>query len=400
MPNPYAAVLRTPGARAFVAAGFVGRLPLSMLALGTALLLTGSGRSYAFAGAASATLSLSLALVGPQLGRLTDRFGQRRVLLPALAVHALALVALVLCGRLGASPVAIFAAAAVTGAAFPMLGAFVRARWTALIGGTPALPTAFALESVLDEIVFVLGPVVVTVLATAVTPSAGLLLALGCSLGGGLALAAQRATEPSVLDGTRGAALRVPGMRLLVLVFAGVGAIFGTVDVAMVAFAQQHGAKGAAGPLLGIYGATSALAGALYGARHWRAPLARRLRVSLLLLALSALPMALVDGLWPMAAVTALAGLAVAPTLIAGFALVETLVPRAALTEGLTWLETTIAGGVAVGYAVSGHVIDATSGRTAFLVAVVAGCLASGALALGHRRLAAPHGGAPPRMRT
>jgi MFS family permease len=390
MRNPYAAILRTPGARAFVATGFVGRLPLSMLALGTALLLTGSGATYAFAGIASATLSLAIALVGPQLGRLTDRFGQRRVLLPALAVHALGLVALVLCADERAPHGTILAAAALTGAAFPLLGAFVRARWTTLLGGSDALQTAFALESVLDEIVFVLGPVLVTVLATAVTPAAGLLAALACSLGGGLAFAAQRATEPPVLAAAHGGAgaLRVPGMRVLVLAFAGVGAVFGAVDVAMVAFAQEHGAKSAAGPLLGLYGATSALAGFAYGARRWRASLPVRLQRALLLFGIAALPMALVDGLWPMAGVTALAGLTVAPTLIAGFALVEALVPRAALTEGLTWLETTIAGGVAIGYALAGRVIDAASGRTAFLVAVGAGVLASVALALGRRRLA------------
>jgi MFS family permease len=181
-------------------------------------------------------------------------------------------------------------------------------------------------------------------------------------------------------------------MRVLVVVFAGVGAVFGTIDVAMVAFAQEHGARGAAGPLLGVYGATSALAGFVYGTRHWRSPLPRRLELALLLFAVAALPMALVDGLWPMAAVTALAGLTVAPTLIAGFALVEALVPRETLTEGFTWLETTIAAGVAIGYAVAGHVIDAASGRSAFLVAVAAGVLATVALVLGRRRLASADG--------
>ncbi len=389
MRNPYASILRTPGARAFVASGFVGRMPISMLALGTALLLTGSGETYAFAGAVSATLAIAIAIVGPQLGRLTDRVGQRRVLLPALAVHTLGLLVLVACARQHAPHAAIFGAAALTGAAFPLLGAFVRARWITLLGSSDALQTAFALESVLDEVVFVLGPVLVTVLATTVAPAAGMLATLACSLGGGLAFAAQRSTEPPVLAGARDAvgALRVPGMRVLVLVFAGVGAVFGTVDVAMVAFAQEHGSKGAAGTLLGVYGATSALAGFVYGTRRWRSPLPRRLQFSLLLFALGALPMALVDGLWPMAAVTALAGLTVAPALIAGFALVEVLVPRVALTEGLTWLETTIAGGVAIGYAAAGRVIDTTSGRTAFLVAVAAGVLASVALALGRRRL-------------
>ena len=79
----------------------------------------------------------------------------------------------------------------------PSLGSMVRARWSALLDGTPALDSAFALESVVDEMIFVVGPALVTVLATALPP-AGVLLCMVLSVAGTLLFAAQRQTEPPI----------------------------------------------------------------------------------------------------------------------------------------------------------------------------------------------------------
>jgi MFS family permease len=378
MANPYVEILRTPGARAFVVAGFVGRLPLSMLGLGTVLLVTATTGSYALAGFVSGTLALAGALVGPQIGRLVDRFGQRRVLLPALVVHAAGLTALILCAQLDAPRGLLFASAFVAGAAYPSLGALVRTRWNVLLGGTPALQTAFALESVLDELVFTIGPVLVTLLATALPAPTGLIAALAFALGGGIAFAAQRSTEPAVRGGDGGAsALRTRGMRVLIPIFVATGIVFGALDVAVVAFSQEHGAKAAAGLVLALFAVGSGAAGIAYGAHEWRAPLPRRLQISTLLLALATIPLALAQQMWTVALAAALAGSMVAPTLICGFALVQALVPRGALTEGLTWLSTSIAGGVALGLALAGQVVESASGHVAFRVMVGAALLAA-----------------------
>lgn len=390
MLSPYADILRTPGARAFVLAGFVGRLPMAMLGLGTVLLVRASTGSYGIAGGVSAIIAIANALGAPQIGRLVDRFGQRRVLLPAMAVHIAGVAGLLLAAGLDAPTFVLFLAASVAGAAFPSFGSLVRARWTNLLGGTDRLQTAYALESVLDEVVFTFGPVLVTLLATAIAPAVGLATAMGFLLLGGLSFASLRATEPPVAAGHgRGAsAIRTPGLVVLAIVLLGLGGVFGTIEVSMVAFAEEHGRAVLSGPLLALHAISSGVAGIAYGARAWKMPLHRRLQVALALLFVGTVPLALADTIPLMVVAITVSGLTISPTLITSFALVEALVPRAALTEGFAWLSTSLGAGVAVGLAVAGHVVDATSGHHAFVVAIASSLLGAIAVFAGRRWLA------------
>jgi hypothetical protein len=163
-------------------------------------------------------------------------------------------------------------------------------------GGSPALEAAFALESTLDELIFVLGPVLVTALALGVAPGAGLLGALFLTIVGSLALALQRRTEPApagVRDQSERSAISSPRLRVLVATFVAAGAIFGTLDVAMVAFASQVGSPAAAGPLLALVAGSSLLTGLAYGTRSWRWPLEKRFVTSVVVLWVGTLPLAL-----------------------------------------------------------------------------------------------------------
>src|SRR5918994_1181431 len=235
MLKTYRSLLSIPHARAFVLAGFVARLSISMRALGAVLMISQLTGSYGLAGAVAAAALLGEAVAAPRLGRLVDRYGQRRVLLMALAVHSAGTLALVSSAQLSAPGWMLFAAAALSGAAALPVGPLVRARWSALVGGSPALEAAFALESILDELVFVLGPILVTALALGVAPGAGLLGALLLTVTGSLALALQHRTEPAptgVRDQSETPAIRMPGLRILVATFVATGAIFGTLDVA------------------------------------------------------------------------------------------------------------------------------------------------------------------------
>ncbi|MBB4663607.1 MFS transporter [Conexibacter arvalis] len=388
---PYADILRTPGARAFVLAGFVGRLPMAMIGLGTVLLVRAATGSYGVAGGVSATIAIANAIGAPQIGRLVDRFGQRRVLLPAMAIHVAGVAGLLLAATLDAPTVAFFLAAFVAGGAFPSFGSLVRARWTNLLGGTERLQTAYALESVLDELVFTLGPVLVTLLATSIAPEVGLATGLGFLLLGGLSFASLRATEPPVVRdrGRGGSAIRTPGLVVLALVLVGLGGVFGTIEVSMVAFADEHGRPALSGPLLALHAISSGLAGIAYGARAWKLPLHRRLQVALALLFVGTIPLALADTIPLMVGAIVVSGLTISPTLITSFALVEALVPRTALTEGFAWLSTSLGAGVAIGLAVAGHVVDATSGHRAFTVAIASSLLGALAVFAGRRWLAA-----------
>lgn len=395
---PYRDVLGVPGATRWTLAGLVARLPISMQGLGVVLLIEATTGSYGLAGGVSATFALAQALCGPLLGRLVDRHGQARLLLPALALHTVGLAGLVTLALADAPTWTLFAPAALYGACYPQPGSLVRARWAYALGGGPRLATAFSLESVLDEVIFVVGPVLVTLLATSVAPAAGVLAAVAFTVSGSLALAAQRRTEPpphpSEAGGRRPSALRGAGVRVLVAVGVAAGGIFGSVEVATVAFTEERGHPAAAGIVLALLAGGSLLAGLWYGTVSWRVPLARRFVLGVLLLALSCVPLPLAPGVPVLAALVFVAGFAISPTLIAAFSLLEELVPAESRTEGLTWFGTGLGLGLALAASLAGQVVDAYSGRVALTVTVGSGLLAAVLALAGARTLRA---GAPAR---
>ncbi len=248
MPSPYRALFAAPGTKAFSAAGFLGRMPLSMMGIGVVTMISQLTGRYGLAGALSATIALSAAVIGPQISRLVDQHGQRRVLRPATLVTLAAAAGLLLAAHFRWADWVLFVCAAGIGSV-PSLGAMIRARWAALYRGTPQLHTAYSFESVVDEVCFIFGPIISIGLSTAWFPEAGPLLA-ACFLAAGVFwLTAQRSTEPEPHPRERqggGTALRSAGLQVLVATFAATGAIFGSVDVVTVAFADERGHKGAA----------------------------------------------------------------------------------------------------------------------------------------------------------
>jgi MFS family permease len=176
--NPYPALLRVPGGPAFSAAAFVARLPISMLGIAIVLLVSSSTHHYGLAGGVSATFAISGAIAQPRLSRLVDRFGQARAVPPQVAVATAGIVTLVWLASAHAPAWTLFPAAVVGGAAYPNLGSLVRARWSKALSGQPELRTAYSLESILDEVIFVLGPPFVTLLAAKVGAAQALLVAV------------------------------------------------------------------------------------------------------------------------------------------------------------------------------------------------------------------------------
>ena len=404
--RPYAAVLRTPGALAFTAAGLVARLPMSMYGLAIVLAVSESGGTYTRAGLAAGVATMAHAVGSPLQARVADRHGQARLLVPLLTAFGLALgslTAIVGEAAVGDAPFALLlATSAATGLTFPQIGALVRARW-ARLHSAPRLSTAFAWESVLDEVVYLVGPLLAVLLSTGVHPLGGLVAVLVFTLGGGFAFAAQRATEPAVRAHPSASArerLPVGALGWMVAAFALMGTIFGIIELSTVALAGHLGATAASGPALAILAAGSLLAGLGAGAFPWKASPQRRFTAGQALLGLAVLPLALVGNVPLLFAASFVAGFAIAPTLIAGFSMVESEVPQSRLTEGLAWASMAITVGAALGAAVSGPVIDRIGPSQSFLVASACGGVAAVAGALGgvagarraRREQAAPDG--------
>jgi len=423
--RPYADIFQIPGAWRFSAAGVIGRMPMSMFGLGTVLLISATTGKYGVAGAVSAAGSLGYALASPRIARLVDSRGQRRVLLPLLAVFATATATLIVAVQLHLPTLVFFAPGLIAGATMPSLGTMVRARWSALLAGSPRLHTAFSFESVADELCFVVGPAAVTLLATGVFPAAGIGTAALLCLVGTLWFAAERGTEPLLARGDalargddppeppdhggvvhppvpprprlrRGFALRhrnsaaAPGLVVLVPVYLLLGAMFVSVDLSTVSFAQHFGHKPLAGFILGTYALGSATGGLWYGSRQWRAPVESRFAVTLTLTVLGVATFWAQPNLVTLTCGIYLCGLTIAPTLIAGFSLLEAQARPGRRTEAMAWLSSGIGVGLAAGAAAVGFLIDGHGPRAGYVFAAACGVASAVTCLLGLGRLRSP----------
>lgn len=384
--TPYHRILTTPGAALFCLTGLVARLPISMVGLGIVLLVEGVTGSYGVAASVSAAYMVANAVLAILQGRLVDALGQARVLTAASVLFGVATVLLTWSVEsewpIGAS----CAFAAVAGGTLPQIGSCVRARWAYVLDQPAEVQTAFALEAVADEAVFIVGPIVVTVLATSVHPVAGLLAAVVAGVAGSLAFAAQRATEPPAHQRDRTEVRAAMPWRTIVplaIVCGALGVLFGGAEVTTVAFAEERGQPGAAGPLLAVWALGSLLAGVATGAITWRRGPAYRARWGAVAMAAAMVPPCLVDSVALLGVALFVGGFSISPTLVAGLSLVEQAVPSSRLTEGMAIVQTGLVLGVAPGAVASGFVVDHHGASAAFLVSLAAGVVAAfAALAL------------------
>jgi MFS family permease len=391
--RPYAEIFEIPGAWRFSVAGVIGRMPMSMFGLGTILLISAITGKYGVAGTVSAVGSLGYAFSSPRLARLVDSHGQRRVLLPLLTVFVLSTAALITTVELRLPTWAFFIPGAMAGATMPSLGAMVRARWSVLLAGSPRLHAAFSFESVADELCFILGPAAVTLLATEVAPASGVGVAAVLCVVGTVWFAAQRGTEPVVAPlgplstpgRVRGPA--APGLVVLGPVYVLLGAMFVSIDLSTVAFAQDFGHKPLAGFVLGTYAFGSATGGLWYGSRQWRTPLEKRFALTLALTVLGVATFWAQPNLVTLTCTIYLCGMTIAPTLIAGFSLLEVQAKPGRRTEAMSWLSSGISVGVAAGASVVGFIIDAHGPRLGYVFAAACGAASAAVCIAGQPRL-------------
>lgn len=377
MATLYRHLFTEPGTGNFVIAGLLARIPLPMAGIGIITLLSQQRGGYALAGAVSATFVLTYALLSPQISRYVDRYGQRRVLPAATAISITGLFILMAGSHWNVTDALLFLGALLAGF-MPSMSAMVRARWTALYRGQPRLQTAYSLETVLDELTFIVGPPLSIGLSITLFPQAGLLLAALLLFVGVFALVMQRRTEPplvaagSAIPGS-GSVIRMTSVQLLTLLMVAMGIIVGTVDIVSVAFAEQLGRSAAASLVLSAYAAGSCVSGLLYGSLRLKTPLHRLLWLGGLATAATTLPLILVTNLTALAMALLMAGLFFAPTMIVAVSLVERQISENQLTEGMTWLLAGLNVGVALGAVIAGQVVDNAGARAGSYVALCAG---------------------------
>ena len=393
----YLDVLRTPSVSRLLGSAVVGRMPTAMAGLAIVLLVREAGASYAVAGLVAGAYSIALALTSPLLGRLVDRVGQTRVLVGSAAASALSFGALAAVGR-SASPAVLAVLAALAGASIPPVAACMRALWSELLGHSGQLQAAFAVESTVQELIFVIGPPLVALLAAVFSPAAavlgtGALLLIG--VGVFAATPASRAWRGQRRAADWAGPLRSRGIRAVLASIVLLAGAFGIVEVTVVADAEQLGSRTLAGPLLALWAAGSMIGGLAFGSRASdRGPEQRMIGLLFLVVAGIAL-LAVAGGLVQLGAGMVLAGLGIAPAIACLYLLVDRLAPAGTVTEAFTWVTTAFATGFAVGNALGGTLVQQVGIDAAFLIA--AGGVAAAALLARLRRhaLAAPPAGMP-----
>lgn len=391
MSNAYAEIFHPPGAKSFAAAATLARLALPMTTIGIVAMLSQTHGQYWLAGAVSALFAVANAFIAPRISKWVDAKGQSAILKPATFITVIALVGLA-AAVYGRWPVWTFFAFALLAGVMPSMAALSRARWAELFSGKPQLHTAFSFESVVDEIAYICGPVFGIGLSISFFPEAGVLASATFLAIGSLWLISQKSTEPPVKveTGVRGSSvLKYPAVWYVVLMFAGMGSIVGTAEVAVVALTEAVDNKGAATYILSANALGSFLIGIAFGAMKFKASLAKRLLCAAAIAALTTLPLPYTDSLLLLTVIYFLSGAALSPTFISGFGLIERIVPAAQLTEGITYAQTGLLLGFAFGSAAAGWVVDMYGPSNGFWVAVGGGAGALATILIGYKYLSA-----------
>ena len=390
----YRALLRTPHARRLFSFSLLARLPIGMTPLALLLLVRETGAGYGAAGAVSAAYFVAAAIAAPISGRLVDKRGATSVLLPRAILSPGLLLGVWALAAAGAPLPAIAACAAAAGALLPPISAALRSLWPRLLDGPELRSSAYALEASLQEVFFVLGPLLVAVLAAVFEPGAA--LAVGALAGAvgtlGFALTGSvRAYRPEAERDARGffGALEAQGVRTIVLYSACCGLAFGGVEVAIPAFAEAHGGAELGGIPLALFAGGSLVGGLVAGARSTGHPL-RLLRLAAAFLLVALVPPLLAGSLPVLSVLVFVAGLPIAPGFAASYNLIDAVARRGTAAEAFAWIGTAISTGIAAGIAVGGILIDSVSVRAAFGLglggAVLAALLAASGRGLDDKR--------------
>ncbi|MFE1458255.1 MFS transporter [Streptomyces sp. NPDC058735] len=395
MATGYLEILRARHAARLLAGTLVGRLPNATAAIAIVLFVRAEGGSYSLAGALAAVYGAANAVGQPVLGRLVDLRGQPLVQLPAAVLSALAMAVFAFAGT-GPLPLA-YAAVAAAGLFTPPLEGGLRALWPAVLRREDQVHTAYAMDAVAQEVMFTVGPLLVTLCVSLWSAQAALLVLNGVGVLGALSVVVSppsRAWRSAPREAHWLGALRSAGLLALLAAFLFIGMALGSITVASVPYADAHGGDAVYGWLMAALGFGALVGGAVYGARQWAGEPARRLRVLVALLVVCYLPLMLMPDAVPMVALAALAGVFLAPAIACAFVLVDRHAPRGTVTEAFSWLVTTFTVGHSVGAGVAGPVVEAGGALWGFAVPAAAGGASLLVLTATGRVVAAPGQGA------
>jgi MFS family permease len=375
MLNKYRQVFTGNTAWRFSTAGFIARLPISMVGIGVLMYVEAERGSYAIAGAVSGSISIAAAIGGPLSSRLIDKLGQHRVLPIQILIIAISSIALVVLIPSNVPAPYLFIFSVASGLAYPSIGALVRSRWTALLVSGPILLTAFSIESIIDELIFIVGPTIAATTSVKIHPAAPQVIAIFLLAGGGLWLASMRSSEPPVntQPGKPGKPVILQnGLIYLWGVHIASGVFFGAVETSIIAYTKIAGKPIYGGIVIALWSFGSLIGGVVYGGMHFKSPLHKQLIVVSFLLVPATAAMVFVNSIFMLALLTIAAGIGVSPLLIASAAITQRRSPVGRTTEAIASMYSGIGLGFAFALAMAGWLIDNRGTSYAFALGALA----------------------------
>jgi MFS family permease len=381
--SAYTTLFRTPGAMKFSVFALIGRMPISMDSLALIFIVVAVSDSYALAGALSAVASIVISIATPFWSRLADRIGQRKMLLRVVPLKILGLSLFIALVMNGAPVWTWFVSIILAELAAINTGGLVRRRWLHVLSpdkSTTAedeadkhvVNTAYSYEALMDEIVFIVGPITATACATSIAPAAGLiagmiLMSIGLPL-----FAMQRATEPPPspvrVKDPHPPVIGIPIVQAIALATTFTGGFFGAISITVVAFAESQGQKSYSGLLLGLWASGSAVMAIINGLIKWKTSYAGRFLIFLTALTIFSIPFIFVDSILGLAIALFFNGFAIAPLIVNAYGIVQEAVPSEQITESFTWVVAGMPLGGAISSALGGWVIDTYGAQSALWV--------------------------------
>jgi len=375
MLNKYRQAFAGNSAWRFSTAGFIARLPVSMVGIGILMYVEAERGSYTIAGAVSGSISIAAAIGGPLSSRLVDKLGQHRVLPFQILLIVLCSMALVVLIPSDVPAPYLFIFSIGSGLAYPSIGALVRSRWTALLVSGPILLTAFSIESMIDELIFIVGPTIAATTSVKIHPAAPQIIAMFLLAGGGLWLASMRSTEPPINkhQGKHGKPVIFQnGLIYMWGVHIAIGMFFGAVETSIIAFTKLAGQPIYGGIVMAVWAFGSLIGGFVYGGLHFKSPLHKQLIVVSLLLVPATAAMVFIDSISMLALLSIAAGIGISPLLIASAAITQRRSPVGRTTEAIASMYAGIGLGFAFAAAMAGWLIDNRGTNYSFALGALA----------------------------
>ncbi|APE16018.1 MFS transporter [Mycobacterium sp. WY10] len=368
----YAELIRVPGVVNVTASQLFARLPLGMLSLAILLHVQARTGSFAVAGAVVACTSIGEAIAMPMTSRLLGRIGMVPTLVSAAVVNGICMLALAFVHVPG--PV-LMGLGFLIGASVPPLLPAVRSLYPQMVPGE-GLRALFALDTTAQELIWVIGPVAATFLASAISTAIPLLFSAGVTVvGTAWFLLSARRLKPRIDRSVVafGRVLVNPAVILAMVASLALVASFMALEVGVLALFGNHNLS--AGVALGVASLGSLIGGVLFGHRHLGV---RGLATSMTVVAAGTAVFGLVDG-WALQ-LTALfaSGLGFAPALAALYVMVSREIAEHSAAEAFGWLNSGALVGGAMGTAIGGVVVDRYGSFAVIMVsaalALIAAC--------------------------